>query len=160
MGGVGEIDRSGVNQLRNPEFIGEATFIEDFTFDEVCQTEIVNLCENLKISDDYAANIKQEDGLGIVHCFVEEFAAYSAYGNLDDCEAVKNGAWKNETWQVSAEMAKTMMPEFLSLPSCYSPTSKNMTIYYANQIGWDGQTLKFAAIAPESDVVGPFTTDP
>lgn len=156
--GVGEVDRNGVNQLLDPAFLGKPTYIESFEFNEQCQTEMLRTCDELKTSDDYKSNIKQEAGLGVVHCFVEEFGAYSVYGNLNDCQAVKRGSWKNETWQVSPEDFAEVMEGFLNETSCYSDRREETLLHYKDEIGWNGSSLIYASVAAESAVVDPFST--
>jgi len=156
--GVGEVDREGVNQLLDPEYSGAPTFIETFDFNEQCQTKMISACDDFKTNDDYIDNIKQKTGVGVVNCFVEEFAAYSVYGNLNDCQSVKKGVWRNETWQVPSESVADLMEGFLKEKSCYSDRNEDVMLHYRNDIGWDGSSLKYAAISMESAVVDPFST--
>ena len=156
--GLGGVDRDGVNQLVNPDFLGYPVFLETFDFNEQCQTEMLNVCEDLKLNVDYAPFIKQDSGLGVVHCFVEELAAFNVYGNLDDCESVKRGLWKNETWQVSSDELNSVMENFIKQTSCYSNINENILTFYGNSVGWDGTSLKYASMSAESAVLIPFAT--
>jgi hypothetical protein len=74
--GVDDVDRENVNQLVEPGYIGKASYVNDFDFNEQCQTEMLNACDDLKTNTEYQKNIKQQGGLGVVSCFVEELAAF------------------------------------------------------------------------------------
>lgn len=93
--------------------------------------------------------------------FVEELAAFSVNGNLDDCDYVRTGGWRNSTWQVEPSNLATVIPEFLKEKSCYSEDgTETISGRYQTEIGWDGTTLKYAAISVESAVLDPFGLDP
>ena len=156
--GVGDVDRDGVNQLLDTEYLGTPTFIDTFDLNEQCQALMVEACADFQTN--HKSHIKQEDGIGSVKCFIEEFAAYSVYGSLDDCDAVIRGAWKNENWQVPSEEVANLMEGFLKEKTCYSQTQEDVLTFYEKEIGWDGVSLKYASISVESDVVDPFTTNP
>jgi protein dispatched 1 len=156
--GLGEVDRDGVNQLIDPEFLGEPQFDNTFTFTEQCQTELLAACSTLRSNSEYQAHIKQENGFGTVSCFVEEFAAYSVLGSLVDCASVVTGAWRSESWQVPVADVPVTMEGFLRERSCYSDEGQSILNQYANEIGWDGSKLRFVAIELENNVVDPFST--
>lgn len=158
--GVKNVDRSGVNQLLNPDYLGTPTFYDDFIFDEKCQTDMLRACDDLKTNEKYSPYIKQEDGLGSVKCFIEEFGAYSVLGNLDNCEAVKNGSWRNETWQVSTTIISDFMDGFRELKSCYSEEGDSISSYYKKELGWDGTSMRYSSLALESSELDPFSTKP
>merc|ERR1712087_621979 len=155
--GVGDINRDGVNQLVDPEYIGKVSYVDDFDFNEQCQTEMLTACDDLKTNSDYQKNIKQQGGLGVVSCFVEELAAFSVYGSLADCQAVRRGTWKNETWQISSDALADVMDEFLKQKSCYSDRNEDIIVHYSDELGWDGSSMKYASISVESAVVDPFS---
>merc|ERR1719223_1110098 len=46
--GLEEISRKGVNQLLDPDFVGNAAFAEGFSFNRECQTKMVEACESLQ----------------------------------------------------------------------------------------------------------------
>lgn len=108
-----------MNRLLDPEYFGVPQYISEFDFNQQCQTDLLNLCDDLKTNQDYRELIKRRDGLGAVYCFVEELAAYNLKGNLDDCEYVKRGGFKNETWQVDPADLVDIMPGFMQAKSCF-----------------------------------------
>jgi protein dispatched 1 len=158
--GVGKVDRSGVNQLTDPEFLGEPRFIDTFAFTEQCQTELLTACSTLRSKVDYQPHIKQENGLGTVSCFVEEFAAFSALGSLADCPSVLDGDWRGQNWQVPIADVPATLNRFLRERSCYSDEGLPVLDQYVNEIGWDGANLRFVAIELESSVLNLLSTLP
>lgn len=62
--GLGQVDRSGVRLLYDPEFYGEPVFLDSFEFNEQCQTAMVGACEMLKTDPRYHGLIKQINGVG------------------------------------------------------------------------------------------------
>jgi len=154
--GLGLVSREGVNLLFDP-FLGNPEFLDTFDFNEQCQTELVNACAKLKSDDAYVPYIKRDGGVGSVACFVEELAAYSLKGNLDDCDYVQRGRWKNETWQISPENLTSVMESFVQQMSCADKTQTIMS-QYSNELGWDGTSLRYASISVESENLDPFST--
>ena len=157
--GIGEVDRSGVRLMYKPKDYGEPVFVDTFTFNETCQTEMAEACDRLKKDKKYEGLIKQNGGVGRALCFVEELAAYSVKGDLSDCNYMKNGGWKNETWQVPPENLGSLMDGFLREQSC-NEESEIISSFYDTDIGWDGTTMKYAAISVESEKLQPFSTEP
>lgn len=96
-------------------------------------------------------------GVGSAFCFIEELAAYSVKGDLTDCDYVQQGAWKNEDWQISAGNLTSVMEGFVNQPSC-KDSSKTVIGQYGNELGWDGESLKYVALAVESQNLDPFST--
>jgi len=160
--GVGKVDRKGVNLLLDPKNYGKPTFVEDFDFNPQCQTELVNFCDKLKTDPAYKNLIKQRSGVGEVYCFVEELAAFNVKGSLEDCEYVRRGDWKNETWQIDpANMADTM-EKFLKQRTCFDSGAGSVETTaerYAEDLGWDGTAMKYAAVSVESNILTPFSVD-
>uniref|UniRef100_A0A7S3KY13 SSD domain-containing protein n=1 Tax=Amphora coffeiformis TaxID=265554 RepID=A0A7S3KY13_9STRA len=157
--GVGEVDRSGVRLLFDPEFYGEPVFREGFDFNEQCQTEMVSACEKLRSDPKYRGLIKQNGGVGRVFCFMEELAAYNVKGDLADCEYVFSGGYKNETWQVPPDQLASLMDGFLEQRSCNEDT-ETVESFYSNELGWDGEYMKYAAFSVESENLQPFSQEP
>ena len=158
--GVDQVDRKGVNRLIDPDFFGEPKFVEEFVFDEQCQTDLLEFCDTLRTDPLYEDLIKRKSGLGLVYCFLEELGAYNIKGNLDDCDYVRQGDWKNATWQVDPTNLADIIPGFLQQKSCYDESgSDTIAGRYQNEIGWDGQSMRFAAVAAESAVLDPFGID-
>jgi len=158
--GLGGVNRKGVNQLLNPDFIGTPVFLDAFNFDEECQLEMVHTCDDLMTNKIYMPYIKQKDGLGTVKCFMEEFGAYSATGSLDDCDIVRKGDWKKTNWTVPLDNLPSFMGRFLKETSCFSDSRSTILSYYKNELGWDGNKLKYAGISVESNVLDPHSNSP
>ena len=159
--GLGEVDRTGVNRLLEPEDYGEPTFTE-FDLTEQCQTDLLAFCDKLKTDEQYKDLIKRKDGVGQVYCFIEELAAYNVYGNLTDCDAVTKREWKdaNNEWTVDPAELSDIMPAFLQQKTCYDEDSREtISGRYQNEIGWDGLALRYAAVSAESSVLDPFGQD-
>lgn len=152
--GLEEVDRSGVNPLLDPKFLGKPQYSKDFKFNGACQDKIKQICEDLKVqntSDPIAekkraySDIIQRDGnaKGSVKCFVHE--------DLPNYLATKQGANRDEP--------KTWMADFLrkkrSAKDDEETTKKvEMDFFYntpgGSRIGWDGNDVKFVAISVEA----------
>lgn len=162
--GVEDVDRSGVNQIFDPEYLGKHRFSDTFQFDEKCQEEMLNQCELLKSNRDLSGYIKQKGGVGSVKCFVEEFAAFNALGSLDDCDAFEEGSWRdypNKT--VPMEDLQTQMLKFTESDSCYSDFrqgAQTIAKYYEDEMGFDGFDVVYATISAENAVLDPFSQKP
>jgi hypothetical protein len=155
--GLEEVSRDGVNRLLDPEYFGKPNFVESFEFNEQCQTELMVLCDDLKANPDYRELIKRRDGLGAVYCFIEELAAFNVKGSLADCDYVKQGGWKNETWQLDPADLSEIIPNFMKQKSCFDKEGmETIASRYSTEIGWDGSRLRYAAVAAESDILSPF----
>lgn len=157
--GIGEVDRSGVNLLLDPENFGKPTFLESFDFNEQCQTEMLKACDKLRTDSQYRGYIKQKGGIGLAYCFMEELGAFYVKGDLSDCEYVQQGDWRNEDWQVPASELASVMERFLQQRSCADQT-ETIPDRYGNEMGWDGTRMRYAAFAVESEVLNPFSQDP
>lgn len=161
--GVGELDRSGVNLLMKPDFLGDPTLEESFKFDETCQSALLQVCDDLRQSEDYEPYVKYENGLGAVDCFVHEMGAYRVLGSLSDCAAVRSGSWKDSDtdWRVPVGDLPTFMQDFAEQISCYSGNNpERVSTKYADTMGWDGAAMRYAAVAAENAVVDPYSTLP
>jgi len=160
--GVGKVDRDGVNQLFDPEFIGEATFQDDFLFDGTCQTAILKACDHLKESAN-SPFVKSEKGVGSVECFVEEMAAFYALNSLDDCAEVRSNEWRNATWQIPLEnITSEFIERFSDQTSCYSGDDDDEKIgrKYATSMGWDGKKMAYALVGAENPVINRYANLP
>jgi len=161
--GVDEIDRTGVNLLLDPENFGSPNFVAGFDFNEQCQEDLVNFCDELKTAPKYKDLIKRKSGLGSVYCFVEELAAYNVKGDLtgdEYCDYVRQGAWKNRNWQVNPNDLSEIMPRFLKEKSCFDENGlETISGRYQDEIGWNGLSLMYASISTESNVLDPFGVD-
>lgn len=158
--GLDDVNRDGVRLLFKPDFFGEPTFVDEFEFNEKCQTALLSSCSDVRLNPDYSAHIQQEAGRGSVSCFIEEFAAYSVLGTLRNCQDVALGAWRNQNWQVDPADISEMMDDFLAQRSCLSEEGESIATRYKNTLGWDGSKVRFAGFSLESSVVDPFSTLP
>jgi len=152
--GVDEISRKGVNQLLNPEYVGDVTFTETFEFNEECQTEMLNACIALKSDTDLEEFIQRKDGLRRVDCFVEELGAFNALGGAATCEEVKVGDWQSLAWQVSSNEISSTVGQLLNKPTC-NDDDDNPTIrkYYEDSLGFDGQSIRYVGLSVDSSIL-------
>eukprot|EP00581_Thalassiosira_minuscula_P028224 CAMPEP_0183756486 /NCGR_PEP_ID=MMETSP0739-20130205/5061_1 /TAXON_ID=385413 /ORGANISM="Thalassiosira miniscula, Strain CCMP1093" /LENGTH=1155 /DNA_ID=CAMNT_0025993693 /DNA_START=45 /DNA_END=3512 /DNA_ORIENTATION=+ len=158
--GVDEVDRDGVNLLLDPEYYGSPNFVKGFDFNQQCQSDLMDFCDKLKTDTKYQNLIKRKNGVGQVYCFLEELAAYNVKGNLTDCDYVRTGGWRNTTWQVDPNDLPSIMPDFLKQKSCLDENNREtISGRYQEEIGWDGTSLMFVAVAAESSVLDPFGQD-
>merc|ERR1712176_1128358 len=127
-------------------------------FDEECQMAMLDVCEDLKTNEQYAPYIKRDGGIGSVRCFVEELGAFNVLNSLDECSDVESGEWKQENWPVSPDNMAMTMGRFLIEDSC-TDSKKNYEIY-TNEIGFNGEKIKYAAISFESAVLDPYSQKP
>lgn len=156
--GLGEVDRDGVRLLYDPENFGEPVFLESFDFNEKCQEVMVESCEKLRTQSAYRGLIKQKGGVGQVFCFIEELASFNVLGNIDDCDYVRRGGFKNETWTIPPDELASLMGDFLLQRSCGDP-DETISSFYKNDLGWDGSTLRYAALSVESENLQPFSQE-
>mmetsp|Transcript_12985 Transcript_12985/g.20175 ORF Transcript_12985/g.20175 Transcript_12985/m.20175 type:complete len:1086 (+) Transcript_12985:171-3428(+) len=157
--GLGLVDRTGVNRLLEPDNFGVPTFESNFDFNDQCQVELLSFSDRLKTDPKYRGLIKRKNGVGQVYSFIEELAAFNVYGNLNNCTEVKKGDWRNAAWQVDTADLPEMMPKFLEQKTCFADDGETVASRYSKEVGWDGATLKYAAISAESDKLDPFGRD-
>jgi len=143
--------------LLEPEILGKPRFSESFQFDQKCQREMFNQCMELRNDASYSSYIKQKSGVGSVQCFIEEFAAFSALGSLDDCDAVKSGSWKDENWEVAVDDLPLFVNRFGRRSSCYSNEKATTMSHYGSGMGWNGTSMRYAAIAAENAALDPYS---
>jgi len=160
--GLEEINRDGVNQLFDPDFMGNPAFADDFIFNEECQSAILKVCDDITDPNKYE-NLKnfillQDDGSASVDCFVEKLGAFNvlngtaAQDGFDTCATVRDRSWKNESWQVSPDELASTMKEFVE--NCGNgPGSSGYE--YDSILGWDGTSVRYAGISIESNVLDP-----
>ncbi len=150
--GLEEINRKGVSQLFNPDFVGKAAFAEGFTFNEECQTKMVEACESLKSDPDLEEFILRKNGLRSVDCFVEELGAFNVLGANATCFEKRSDAWKSQNWQIGQDDFDSTMAQFLDTRAC-GGDFENVQNYYIDTMGWDGKSLRFAGISVESSLL-------
>merc|ERR1712157_451170 len=87
--------------------------------------------------------------------------AYSTSLNGGDCDYVRKGAWRNETWQVDPADLADVMPEFLRQRTCFGEdATATISSRYSDEIGWDGAALRYLSVSVESNVLDPFSVTP
>jgi hypothetical protein len=154
--GLHGADREGVRQLYDPDFIGSPKFVDQFSFTDECQEKVLRTCDALRTEDRFEDLIKKNgQGLRNVQCFLEELGAHNVLGDLKDCDKVKNGAWRNQTWYFN-DSSDTK--SFTEQNSCYG--DKPVQDFYEDSFGWDGKSLKFVGITVESSILDPYSTLP
>ena len=157
--GLDDVDRNGVSQLFDPDFVGSPRFNENFNFNKECQIKMLEICDKMKTDEKFEPLIKkQKDGLRNVQCFVEEFGAFNTLGSLKNCNAVKSGKWKKQSWAVEVDEVDSTTKSIVSKKSCYG--SSPIGQQYTDSLGWDGEKLRFAGISVESSMLDPYSTLP
>lgn len=156
--GLEDVDRDGVRQLFDPEFVGKPSFVEGFEFNEQCQEGMLEVCDTLRTNRGLESLIKRKDGLRSVSCFVEELGAYNVLGTSGTCEGTKSGTWRSGDWQMASSDLRSTMPSFVKHSTCYAETS--MHAHYKNTMGWDGAKVRYAGISFESNLLDPWNTLP
>jgi hypothetical protein len=147
--GLNSITRDGVNQLLDPEFVGEVSYSTDFTFNEECQSAILDACTKLRTDPDLQDFILDRDGLRSVDCFVEELGAFNV-NNDATCNDVQKGDWRNDNWQVAESDLEETMKKFVNQTACGEGSGQNVRTYYADNLGWDGESIRYAGISVDS----------
>lgn len=138
----------GVNALHDPSNYGKAKFVDTFNFDEQCQSALLNLCYDVEEKEEYKAHISS------VKCFMKEFAAFSKFGSLDNCDAVKREDLRlDESWPVAKKDLPDKMKAFIDANTCEKTGSQKIIDYYEKELGWDGQELMYASMQVESSVL-------
>eukprot|EP00979_Chaetoceros_neogracilis_P001425 scaffold248_cov263-Chaetoceros_neogracile.AAC.24 len=156
--GLEDVDRDGVRQLFDPEFVGKPSFVEGFEFNEQCQEGMLEVCDTLRTNRGLESLIKRKDGLRSVSCFVEELGAYNVLGTSGTCEGTKSGTWRSGDWQMASSDLRSTMPSFVKHSTCYAETS--MHAHYKYTMGWDGAKVRYAGISFESNLLDPWNTLP
>eukprot|EP00594_Rhizosolenia_setigera_P013026 CAMPEP_0178956888 /NCGR_PEP_ID=MMETSP0789-20121207/10553_1 /TAXON_ID=3005 /ORGANISM="Rhizosolenia setigera, Strain CCMP 1694" /LENGTH=1093 /DNA_ID=CAMNT_0020638965 /DNA_START=152 /DNA_END=3433 /DNA_ORIENTATION=- len=161
--GLGDVDRQGVNQLLDPDYIGLPTYQKDFDFNEQCQNLMLESCQFMKEDLSLETLISRSNGFREVKCFVEEFGAFHYFGSLDDCDEVWNGQWRQgqkNVWEVPIDQINSTMSEIIELDSCYAGQEGATGIleYYGDSLGWDGKKLRYVAIEVESATLNDWVT--
>merc|ERR1712224_341259 len=77
----------------------------------------------------------------------------------DNCDYAQKQLYKNETWQIPPEDLADVMEEFLEQQSCVDQT-RTVASEYDGEIGWDGTSMRYAAISVESEGLDPFSAPP
>jgi Predicted exporters of the RND superfamily len=156
--GLNDVNRNGVRQLFDPNFVGQPVFDGDFEFNHECQTKMLQVCDFFKTNQSLEGLIKRKSGLRSVDCFIEELGAFNALGPEGTCEDLNNGHWRKMDWQVESNALNSTLTSFLGKTSCYDTTA--VGAYYSDTLGWDGRSLKYVGISVESNLLDPWSTLP
>lgn len=151
--GLNPVERKGVNQLLNPEFVGEANFEPDFILDETCQTAILDACRTLQNDEDLEEFILRKDGFRSVDCFVEQLGALQDNESAT-CLDILRGEWEDTDWQVPVADLSATLEDFVKKPTCTEDQEKAGQ-YYDATLGWDGTNLKYAGVSVDSSILDP-----
>merc|ERR550539_1966322 len=150
------ISRDGVNQLLDPEYVGDASFSSDFVFDESCQTALLSACTALRTDEDLEDFIMRIDGFRSVDCFVDQFGSYSVNPNAT-CLDTRIGLWRQQDWFVNPSDLDTFMPDFVNSTACGGGVfgDEKIQSYYSDVLGWNGTDLKYVGISVDRAVLSP-----
>jgi len=151
--GLNEINRDGVNQLLDPEYVGKASYSSDFIFDEQCQSAILDVCSQLQTDENFEEFILRRDGVRSIDCFVEQLGAFNVDPSAT-CTDVRIGDWTNADWEVSPDNLAASMDGFVSKSAC-GPDSATVKKYYEGSMGWDGKSMRYAGLSIESKSLDP-----
>lgn len=157
--GLEEVNRNGVDQLFDPDFVGTAEFADKFSFNEQCQTKMLEACESLRTNPDLEEFILRRNGLGSVNCFVEELGAFNVLGEDSSCLDRESGTWKKENWQVSGGNLTSAIEGFVNSTTC-NDGREGVQEYYSISMGWDGSSLRYAGLSVESSLLKSNTRQP
>jgi len=160
--GLDEVDRSGVNQFFNPGFVGEPVFVEDFSFNEECQTAMLNACEILRTDSRFEEFILKKNGLRSVDCFVEELGAFNVLNDtlsyVERCVDLRAQEWTDGDWPVPVSKLTSTIESFANTTSCYE--SESVIDYYGSSMGWDKSTLRYAGLSVDSSLLDQYSVKP
>lgn len=156
--GLSNVNRNGVRQLFNPDFVGNAVFDEKFDFTPDCQTKMMEVCDLLRTDTSLESFIKRKGGLRTVSCFVEELGAFNAIGVNSTCDDVSSGQWRSTGWQVETSNLNSTISSFIDRPTCHDTST--VAEYYSDTMGWDGTSLRYAGVSLESNILDPWSTLP
>ena len=142
--GLEDISRSGVNQLLDDKFLGEAKFAPSWEFTPKCQQKILEVCQRVLQSQDLSDLIKlKDDGTPSHRCFIYEWK-----------DVIDKEGWKNSQGWVDTKLVNEKMQKFLAMPTKKSKSNQLVLDYYnelgADQLGFDGKQLKYVAISVEA----------
>jgi hypothetical protein len=181
--GVGEVNRDGVNQMLRDDYIGKATFDEDFFLSQACQQKIYDYTEEVRIDvdgkyDDYVK--RNAAGMVAVVSWLDEFKDWIEGGvdghkagegsSLFGSACVRNPMREGYTFPVADADAAEAFIRFAYEPSCSEDTpypgalmietyveDSRATGLPGNSFGFNGEKLKSTSISLESSVLDPWS---
>jgi hypothetical protein len=176
--GIEDVDRTGVNQMFEPENIGKAVYQDGWVFSPECQEKVLEVCSNFRTDamGQLEGHVKRaESGLFSVSCWPSEMKHWlegsesdqANYYGGDECE---RGSTAGYTWPIPSEDVDAAMVWLAHAPTC-DPDAEtpgmNIHNHYAQQargvdsmsnaMGWDGEKLSFLAISVESSILDPWS---
>merc|ERR1712226_1809933 len=168
MGGLGQVDRTGVQLLFDPENFGTPTYLENTKWDSTCQEGLLQVCEEFQTLTEYSELIKRKNALGTTICVWEELFPY--YVNQteelgltgsDYCQFINTKAWKQYEYIIPEAELDTIIANFLEdNPRSCVQQGEFVGSRYRTELGFDGNTLRYTTISVESAVLDPFSRKP
>jgi hypothetical protein len=176
--GVEEVDRTGVNQMFDPDNVGKPVLTKDWEFTPACQEKVVELCAKFQTDTEnwgLAKHVKNDDsGLFSVACWPMEMQDWTANGNGPyssvyggDCD--RGTQSKFNAWPIETDFEEAMARFALS-ETCWSRAARDgmymmdaysvigeRTSSYSVPMGFDGLKLQSVAISIESSVLDPYS---
>ncbi|GMH55303.1 hypothetical protein TrLO_g5119 [Triparma laevis f. longispina] len=181
--GVGEVDRSGVNQMFRDDFIGKPTFDDDFFLSQACQQKIYDYTQEVRVDaarkyDDYVK--RDAAGMVAIVSWLDELKDWIEGGvdgvkagegsTLFGSQCVRNPMREGYSFPVSDADTKEALIRFAYEPSCSEdipyPGALIMETYVedsratglpGNMYGFNGEDLKSLSISLESSVLDPWS---
>merc|ERR1711920_220546 len=166
--GLGEVDRTGVQLLFDPENFGTPTYLADTKWDATCQEGLLQVCEEFQTLSEYSELIKRKNALGTTICVWEELFPYyvnqtqdlGLTGN-DYCQFVNTKAWKQSDYIIPEDQLDGIIASFLEdNPRSCVQQGEFVSSRYSTELGFDGTTLQYTTISVESAVLDPFSRKP
>lgn len=140
--GLKDVDRSGVNLLRDFKNKGSVVYDENFAFDEAAQMHLLSICEQVRqygaeVSGFLSADLDADVLAGKVQCPLFDFKDWLLAAN--------------KTFPVHAAQAGDRLADFLkaSVPGASDP-SQTFKKKWQGMLGVDGETVRFVTIGVES----------
>merc|ERR1712226_1455726 len=130
MGGLGQVDRTGVQLLFDPENFGTPTYLENTKWDSTCQEGLLQVCE--------------------------EFQTLSEYSQFINTKAWK----QYEYIIPEAELDTIIANFLEDNPRSCVQQGEFVGSRYRTELGFDGNTLRYTTISVESAVLDPFSRKP
>merc|ERR1711920_202917 len=166
--GLGQVDRTGVQLLFDPENFGTPTYMGDTKWDSTCQEGLLQVCEEFQTLSEYSELIKRKNALGTTICVWEELFPYyvnqtqdlGLTGN-DYCQFVNTKAWKQSDYIIPEDQLDGIIASFLEdNPRSCVQQGEFVSSRYSTELGFDGTTLQYTTISVESAVLDPFSRKP
>jgi hypothetical protein len=144
--GVGMVDRDGVDQMLDANFVGKATMDAGFVFDEATQAHIVDACVAVGAGIDHKAaefhelvGFHSDTGFGAVDCWVHDLKTYVEVGNrsLSSNFTIPGSPFKQSEYRfpIPVDQVPAVMEEFMA--TTVEGGFGTVLDKYSWQLGWD-----------------------